>query len=74
MSSLLPEPVPSAGCGLSASVRAAITAVDLSGLLVLVVILTTLIVLLARGMSLDEALAVLGAGGALAGKLRKRLT
>ncbi|MFE6288227.1 hypothetical protein [Streptomyces sp. NPDC057877] len=45
----------------------------LASLLLLVILLAALFVLLARGMKLEEALAILGAGGLLAAELRQRL-
>ncbi|MFK0223941.1 hypothetical protein ACIQWN_37910 [Streptomyces vinaceus] len=45
----------------------------LTALFLLAILLTALVVLLARGMKLEEALAVLGAGGLLAAELRQRL-
>lgn len=74
MSSLLPEPVPSAGNGLPASAPAAAASSPAFSLLLLVIVLAALITLLARGLSLDEALEVLGASGVLTAELRQRLS
>ncbi|MFI1169289.1 hypothetical protein ACH4UM_38460 [Streptomyces sp. NPDC020801] len=71
MSQLLPEPVPAEQNGPCAHTPA--KASPLVSLLLLVVLLAALIALLARGMKLEEALAVLGAGGVLAAELRQRL-
>ncbi|MCQ8836573.1 hypothetical protein [Streptomyces malaysiensis] len=73
MAVLLPEPVPSEGCGHSASVPAASAGVALARLLLLVVILTALIVLLARGVPLADAISIIGVGGLFASELRNRL-
>ncbi|GAA3753799.1 hypothetical protein [Streptomyces tremellae] len=45
----------------------------LVSVLLLVILLSALVILLARGMTLEEALAVLGAGGLLTANLRQRL-
>ncbi|MFL4953333.1 hypothetical protein ACJ6WE_40085 [Streptomyces sp. MMS24-I31] len=74
MSFLLPEPVPAEQNGPCTHIPAsAAKASPLVSLLLLVILLAALIVLLARGMKLEEALAVLGAGGVLAAELRQRL-
>ncbi|MGI5518372.1 hypothetical protein [Streptomyces sp. CA-106131] len=74
MSLLLPEPVPAEQNGPCAHTPAtAVQASPLASLLLLVIFLAALVVLLARGMKLEEALAVLGAGGLLAAERRHRL-
>ncbi|MGW7073063.1 hypothetical protein ACWGII_41150 [Streptomyces sp. NPDC054855] len=74
MSYLLPEPVPVTQNGPCAHTSAsAAKASPLASLLLLVILLAALVVLLARGMKIEEALAVLGAGGLLAVELRQRL-
>lgn len=74
MSLLLPEPVPAEQNGPCAHIPASAAQVSpLASLLLLVILLAALFVLLARGMNLEEALAILGAGGLLAAELRQRL-
>ncbi|MFD5208583.1 hypothetical protein ACFVZE_23910 [Streptomyces anulatus] len=74
MTYLLPEPVPAEQNGPCAHTPAsAAKSSPLVSLLLLVILLAALFVLLARGMKLEEALAVLGAGGLLAAELRQRL-
>lgn len=74
MSFLLPEPVPAEQNGPCAHTPASASqSSPLASLLLLVILLGALVVLLARGMKLEEALAILGAGGLLAAELRQRL-
>ncbi|MGO1025692.1 hypothetical protein ACTOXX_34520 [Streptomyces rubiginosohelvolus] len=74
MTYLLPEPVPAEQNGSCAHVPAsAAKSSPLVSVLLLAILLAALVVLLARGMKLEEALAVLGAGGLLAAELRQRL-
>ncbi|MGW0963649.1 hypothetical protein ACWD4K_32605 [Streptomyces gelaticus] len=71
---MLPEPVPAEQNGPCAHTPAGqAQASPLVSLLLLVILLAALVVLLARGMNLEEALAVLGASGLLAVELRQRL-
>lgn len=73
MASLLAKPIPCLGSGLPASVRAAVPAIDLSQLLLILIVLTALVALLAQGLSLEEAVAVISAGSMLVAELRQRL-
>ncbi|WP_129851096.1 hypothetical protein [Streptomyces sp. SCA2-2] len=74
MSYLLPEPAPANQGGPCAHAPAsAVKSSPLVSLLLLAILLGALLVLLARGMTFEEALAVLGAGGLLAAELRPRL-
>ncbi|WP_055606700.1 hypothetical protein [Streptomyces prasinus] len=74
MSFLFPEPVPAEQNRPCAHTPAsAAQASPLASLLLLVILLGALVVLLARGVKLEEALAILGAGGLLAAELRQRL-
>ncbi|MFJ1601500.1 hypothetical protein [Streptomyces sp. NPDC088261] len=74
MSFFLPEPVSAAQNGPCADSPASTAkSSPLVSLLLLVILLAALFVLLARGMKLEEALAILGAGGLLAAELRQRL-
>ncbi|MEU3032339.1 hypothetical protein ACPCBC_33325 [Streptomyces incarnatus] len=74
MSYLLPEPVPAEQNGPCAHTPASTAqSSPLVSLLLLVILLAALFVLLARGMKLQEALAVLGTGGVPAAELRQRL-
>ncbi|MFD9289585.1 hypothetical protein ACFWBV_15100 [Streptomyces sp. NPDC060030] len=74
MSYLLPEPVPAEQNGPCAHIPASTAkSSPLASLLLLAILLAALVVLLARGMKLEEALAILGAGGLLAAELRQRL-
>lgn len=74
LSLLLPEPVPAEQNGPCAHTPAsAAKSSPVASLLLLAILLAALVVLLARGMKLEEALAILGAGGLLAAELRQRL-
>lgn len=74
MSLTLPEPVPAEQNEPCAHTSASTTkSSPLASLLLLAMLLAALFVLLARGMKLEEALAILGAAGLLAAELRQRL-
>ncbi|WP_328512997.1 hypothetical protein OHB25_58305 [Streptomyces mirabilis] len=75
MSRLLPEPASAHPGGAPVDPDATTTSWPTSvvSLLLLVVLLAALVALLAKGLRLEEALAVLGAGGLLAAELRRLL-
>ncbi|MBD0676975.1 hypothetical protein [Streptomyces sp. CBMA156] len=74
MSQTIPDPAPTGPDGRVPSPALAATwQASLISVLLLVSLLTALIALLFRGMTLEEAIAALGAGGLLAAELRRRL-
>ncbi|MFD7641813.1 hypothetical protein ACFV4P_14290 [Kitasatospora sp. NPDC059795] len=74
MSQMIPYPVP-AGFGgpVAPPARAMTWQASLVSVLLLVALLAALIALVLKGLKLEEAIAVLAAGGLMASELRRRL-